>query len=77
MSLPGIHCCENQAPDFWLQTNSEEQLPGIASKNKMKMPNSHYCEHPAISFRFLTNSEKCFLGFAGLKDNIDARYSLL
>ena len=43
----------------------------------MKMPNICCCELHVMTIWFPTNSEKQFLGFASLKDKIDARYSLL
>ena len=75
--MPVFRFCEIQAPAFLLRSNSEERIPGIASFLKMKMPRFRCCELPAIIIWFPTNSVKQFLGFASLKDKIDARYSLL
>ena len=77
MSMPVFRFCEIQAPAFWLQTNSEEQISGNSNIFKLKMPCFRCCEFPAITTWFPTHSDKQFLGFAILNGHIDARYSLL
>ena len=75
--MPIFRFCEIRAHAFWLQTNSEERILGIASFRKMKMPSICCCELPAMTIWYPTNSEKQFLDFASIKDHIDAQYSLL
>ena len=75
--MPIFRFCEIQASAYLLRTNSEERISGISNFLKSKMPCFRCCELPAITTRFPTHSDKRFLGFAILKDNIEARYSLL